>query len=136
MAMTTVDSSVLVAALQSWHAAHEPSAAVVRAHDLRVGSHVLLETYSVLTGGRSRPRSRPAAAVEALRRFAVAPMTLSDGGYLATLRRCAEKGVVGGAVYDALIAATARESGARLISRDRRAARTYDAIGVDHDLIV
>jgi predicted nucleic acid-binding protein len=42
---------------------------------------------------------------------------------------------VGGAIYDALVAATAQEAGARLVSRDRRAARTYEAIGARYELI-
>jgi hypothetical protein len=43
--------------------------------------------------------------------------------------------LVGGAVYDALIAAAARESGLRLMSLDHRAVRTYVAMGVDHQLL-
>jgi predicted nucleic acid-binding protein len=45
------------------------------------------------------------------------------------------KGVTGGAVYDALIAATVKHAGAKLLTRDRRALRTYQVIGVDHELL-
>jgi predicted nucleic acid-binding protein len=62
-------------------------------------------------------------------------LTLSPGSYLSTLRLCAQKGVVGGAIYDALIAATAQEVGARLVSRDRRAMRTYEVMGAGYELI-
>ena len=41
------------------------------------------------------------------------------------------RGLRGGALYDALIAATAREHGATLLSADRRAREAYEAIGVD-----
>jgi predicted nucleic acid-binding protein len=44
-------------------------------------------------------------------------------------------GIVGGAVYDALIAATSREAGAALVSLDQRAARVYRALGVEHTLL-
>lgn len=44
--------------------------------------------------------------------------------------------MAGGAIYDALIAATAKHAGAVLVTRDRRALPTYDTIGVRCDLIV
>lgn len=40
------------------------------------------------------------------------------------------RGIDGGAVYDALVAATARAHGATLTSADRRARPTYSALGV------
>ena len=132
--MTTVDSSVLIAALSTWHVAHKAAADVVKREGLRVGGHVLLETYAVLTGGALQHRVRPELAVRALAAFAP-PLTLSPEGHLATVRRCTSSGVQGGAVYDALVAATAAEAGASLISRDRRAARIYEIIGVAYDLI-
>lgn len=42
---------------------------------------------------------------------------------------------LGGAIYDAQIAATAKHHGLVLLSRDRRAATTYDLVGVDYELI-
>ena len=38
-------------------------------------------------------------------------------------------------VYDALIAATVRHAGARLLTRDRRAANTYERFGVEYELL-
>lgn len=46
------------------------------------------------------------------------------------VERCRVSGVSGGAVYDALVGLTAREAGARLVTRDERAARTYRALDV------
>jgi predicted nucleic acid-binding protein len=134
VALTTVDTSALVAALQRWHAAHPQAVAVLRRAEVRIGADVLAETFATLTGGRLQPRAQPRDALEALTRFGE-PLTLSAGGQLAVLRRCVEGGCVGGAAYDALVAATAREAGAHLVSRDRRAARTYDLVGVDYELI-
>ena len=62
------------------------------------------------------------------------PVSLSGEQYLATLQSCIEGALVGGAVYDALIGAAARESGLRLVSLDQRAVRTNSTMGVDHQL--
>jgi predicted nucleic acid-binding protein len=49
--------------------------------------------------------------------------------------RLAPLGIAGGAVYDALVAATAAEHGITLATRDRRAAETYRALDIDFELI-
>src|SRR2546427_8965141 len=136
MALNTVDSSVLIPVLQRSHLFHEQAIAAFRRGSLRIGAHVLLETYSTLTSGRMRPRARPQLVVEALLRLPGPPLTLSPTGYLSTLRRCAESGVVGGAIYDALVAATALEAGAVLATLDRRATRTYEVMGASYELIM
>lgn len=51
------------------------------------------------------------------------------------LRSLATSGVAGGSVYDALVGAAAKEHGLRLCTRDRRAAETYRAIGVNFELV-
>ena len=133
--MIAVDSSILIAALQQWHAAHESAARVMRRGQIRLPAHVLVETYSTLTGGRVKPRTHPRTAAAALQRLPGEPLTLSAAGCLGAIRRVAEQGLAGGAVYDALVAATALEGGATLVSRDRRAAATYAVIGVPYELI-
>jgi len=42
------------------------------------------------------------------------------------------EGVRGGAIYDALVAATASHQGTTLLTRDHRARVTYDLVGVDY----
>lgn len=49
--------------------------------------------------------------------------------------RPAELCIVGGAVYDALVAATAAEHGISLATRDRKAAETYRVLEIDFELI-
>lgn len=71
-----------------------------------------------------------------MRRFQWPPLVLSADGYDDLLDLAAEEDIVGGAVYDGLVAATAREAGATLLTRDRRAAVTYQLLGVDYRLIV
>jgi toxin FitB len=58
-------------------------------------------------------------------------LALDAAGQHSCLRRAVAEGLSGGAVYDALIAATAREHGAKLLSADRRARDAYEAMGVD-----
>jgi hypothetical protein len=43
--------------------------------------------------------------------------------------------LTGGATYDALVAAAARANGRRLLTRDRRAERTYRSIEVDYQFV-
>lgn len=47
------------------------------------------------------------------------------------MRTLASAGRIGGAVYDALVALTARLAGAVLVTADARAAATYDLVGVE-----
>jgi predicted nucleic acid-binding protein len=131
--MITVDSSVLIPALRQSHPAHEVARAALRQPRLRLLAHVTAETFAQLT--RTRPRVHPAVVVEALRALDKKPVALSGDQYLATLQSCADGALVGGAVYDALIAVAARESGLRLLSLDQRAVRTYATMGVDHRLL-
>lgn len=59
-----------------------------------------------------------------------------DGEQSASLReRLAPLGISGGATYDALVGEAARTAGHRLLTRDQRARRTYDLLGVDYELV-
>jgi predicted nucleic acid-binding protein len=51
------------------------------------------------------------------------------------LIRAARGGVTGGAVYDALIAATVHHAGGRLLTRDRRAIKVYEEFGIPYELV-
>lgn len=133
--MIAVDTSVVVAAFASWHEGHA-SAAAVLARKPRVPAHVLLETYSVLT--RLPPPHRAPAGLVAdfLReRFRKAPLALPAQAHLRLVEEAAAAGIAGGSIHDALIAATARHGRARLLTRDRRAAATYERVGVEHELL-
>ena len=73
-----------------------------------------------------------ATVLETLERDFPQPwLALDHDGQRACLHRAVEAGLRGGALYDALIAATAREHGATLLSADRRARDAYDAMGTD-----
>jgi predicted nucleic acid-binding protein len=123
------DSSVLVAALASHHDGHDRAVgALGDASGLIV--HAAFETCSVLSRLPEGLRLEAATVLEALERDFPQPwLALDQEGQRACLRRAVDAGLRGGALYDALLAATAREHGATLLSADRRAREAYEAIG-------
>lgn len=129
--LITADTSVVVAGLTGWHQAHQPSLQALRGIT-RLPGHVLVETTSVLTrlpGGRA---IAPTDVVHSLcSEFAGEPLCLSPSGHLEFLQAVARSRIVGGSVYDALVGFTAGVADALLRTRDRRALRTYELIGVE-----
>lgn len=129
--MIAVDSSVVIAALAEWHEGHAESLRVVQAAP-RLPAHAALEAFSVLTRLPPPVRLEPEAARAMLAEAFTEPfLTLSPKGYARVLDAAARSGIAGGAVYDAVIAATVRDAGARLVTRDLRAAATYDLFDVE-----
>jgi predicted nucleic acid-binding protein len=129
------DSSLVVAAFASWHENHE---AARRAVDtgVRLVEHCTLETLSVLTRLPAPHRASGGLVRDFLRqRFPTPFLRLTAKAYRKFLFELPERGIAGGAVYDALIAATAAEHGAELVSCDRRAASTYERYGISFALL-
>ena len=62
-------------------------------------------------------------------RFADPFLTLSENGYQELLATAAAGQILGGPAYGALIAFTAAEHNATLVSLDQRAAATYETVG-------
>ena len=135
--MIAADTSVVVPALAGWHEDHEVAYAFLdETPDVVLLGHVAVETYSVLTRLRPPRRARPEQVVQALRlTFPGSGPALSARAYLDLLEGAAAGGVQGGAVYDALVAATAREAGLELVSLDRRAAATYATAAARYRLL-
>lgn len=132
--MIAVDSSVLVAAFASWHERHGQARQVLGG--ARVIGHALMESYSVLTRLPQPHRAPPDVAAAFLAEStAQAPLVLSAERWLDLPGRLASLRVSGGAAYDALIAETAREADAVLLSLDVRAAPTYRAVGARYRLL-
>lgn len=130
-----VDTSVLVPALLADHEHHVACRVLVRGAAVPV--HVLLESFSVLT---RLPQPRRLAATTAAHVLgaafqASAVLTPTAGSQRTMVARLAGAGVVGGAVYDGLVAITTDEQGYVLLTRDRRAIRTYDVLGIDYRLV-
>ena len=124
-----IDTSVAVPALVVQHPMHEECRQLLRKHAPALPGHAWVETFAVLT----RMPLGPSGAADAFKMLThhlpevVWPTTASLEGFLS---RCTAASIRGGAVYDALVA-LAVPSGEVLVSRDRRAARTYRAMGVD-----
>lgn len=133
--MIAVDTSVVIAALVGDHAQHEVARPALEATPA-IPAHVALECYSVLTRLPLPGRIPAAAAAELLaREFGGRAIALSAGQQERLLAGLPGLGIVGGAVYDALVAATAREHGLTLATLDRRAAGTYEAVGAAFELL-
>ena len=129
-----LDTSVTVPALLPWHDAHRSC------HEASTGAaiaaHVMVETYSVLTRLPSPHRLAHTDASALLdRRFRDRLLVPSAALSHTIVSALAVADVSGSATYDGIIALTVAEHGARLLTRDQRAAVTYDALGVQYELV-
>jgi predicted nucleic acid-binding protein len=134
--LNAVDTSVAVAAALPWHESHDAGRSALADADAPALAQVVVETYSVLT--RLPPPQRvPASVARQYVRdtFSFPPLVLGVDGYARLLEVVAHEGIVGGAVYDAVVAATAREAGATLVTLDQRAVRTYRLLGIEYRLV-
>lgn len=68
-------------------------------------------------------------------RFPDPPLALDAARLHRLVRTLHEQGIVAGAVYDGLVAASAVAHGATLLTLDRRAAPTYRRCGARHRLL-
>jgi predicted nucleic acid-binding protein len=130
-----VDSSIAIAAILADHEAHELAEEALSQSATTI-AHVATETYSVLT------RLPPPLRLDATRAAAIVAarlpspcVTLDANSHARSPDRLAAAQVSGGATYDGLIALTAMEHDLELLSADRRAARTYSALGVRFQLL-
>jgi toxin FitB len=83
------------------------------------------------------PHRAPPGLVAAflVERFTEPPLALPAREHLRVVEQAAGGGITGGAIHDALIAATVRHAKAHLLTRDRRAAATYERFGVDFEIL-
>jgi predicted nucleic acid-binding protein len=129
----TPDSSVVIAAFASWNRQHEAAVEALEengVHDLL--AHAELEAYSVLTRLPDPFRAEPALVAEYLHKdYPGRRMVLPERERRNLLRRLASLSIAGGAVYDAMTAATAAHHGHSLLSCDRRAASVYSRLDVE-----
>lgn len=134
--MKAVDSSVVVAAFATWHE-HHTVAHQAMAGRPRLVAHAAVEAYSVLTRLPPPHRAHPSIVHTFITETFTDPfLTLSETGYQELLATVAAGQILGGAAYDALIAFTAAEHQATLLSLDQRAAATYEAVGATVEQLV
>ncbi len=129
--ISLVDTSVAIPLVVADHEAHELVVGELQSMRLGLSGHAWFETYSVLT--RLPPGARRSPAdVRAILAHDFPESSFLEASELPRLQdEMARLGIAGGAVYDALVGASARAAGRTLLSRDRRAAGTYAALGVD-----
>lgn len=134
-AALTCDTSVVIAGLSDWHARHRSC----RSGLLRIDwlpAQVFAESVSVLS---RLPHGRAISvgdAVRLVRQLAEGRIRQLRGDrYLLALTAVGSAGFGGGAVYDAIIGATAREHDATLLSVDAKAQRTYLAVGASFEML-
>ncbi len=99
-------------------------------------AHAALEAYSVLTRFPAPHRASAADVREFLRQsFDDNWLTLRGTAVAQLVDELATRGVHGGATYDGLIGLTARAAGLKLVTRDLRARKTYELLGVEVEFV-
>ena len=134
--MRAVDSSVVIAAFATWHEHHAIARKAMTTRP-RLVAHAAVESYSVLTRLPPPHRAHPSIVHAFItERFTEPFLTLSEPGYQELLATVAAGKILGGPAYDALIAFTAAEHQATLLSLDQRAAATYEIVGAAVEYIL
>src|SRR3954466_11094768 len=127
--LTLLDTSTAIALVVEDHEAHAATLETLRGRRLGLAGHAWFATYSVLTRLPGGLRRSPADVFRLLAqnfpdsRF-LGPAESADLGRAESVdlgSELARVGISGGAVYDALVGAAARQHGRRLVSGDVRA---------------
>lgn len=129
------DTSVAVAAIDRGHAAHGVCAAAVRSTRPALAGHAAWETFSVLTRMPGLLAVDAPTAADVIGRTFPQICWLAPDAAQTLYERMGTIGVVGGAVYDALVGEAARSNGRMLLTRDLRARRTYELLGVPYEFV-
>ena len=130
-----LDTSAAVALVVEDHEAHVATLEAVRGRRLGLAGHAWFETYSVLTRLPGELRRSPVDVVRLLAQDFPASAFLAENAASALGPELARLGISGGAVYDALVGAAARQRGLELVSGDARARPVYEALGTRVRLI-
>jgi predicted nucleic acid-binding protein len=130
-----LDTSTAVALVVDDHEAHVATLDAVRGRRLGLAGHAWFEAYSVLTRLPAGLRRTPADALRLLAHNFPASGFLGEAQAADLANELAELGISGGAVYDALVGAAARQHRRPLVSADARARPVYEALGVEIELI-
>ncbi|WP_102145642.1 type II toxin-antitoxin system VapC family toxin [Mycobacterium hubeiense] len=129
------DTSVAVAALDPAHEAHPACRrALVKLRPALAG-HAVFETYSVLTRLPLPLRLSASQASAVLAAAFPGDCWLNAAETRRLRERLASLDIVGGSVYDALVGQAAVTNHRTLLTRDRRAERTYRSLGVEYRFV-
>lgn len=130
-----VDTSVAVPLLVQTHSAHRLVVEWWRGRPVALSGHALVETYSVLTRLPGDVRVEAVDAARLLSERFEAPLLLKPSDAKRVPELLAGLGVAGGAAYDAIVALAAVTNHCVLATRDARARITYQAVGVEVDVV-
>lgn len=130
-----VDTSVAVALSVANHEFHTATIDALDGRRLGLAGHAAFETFSVLTRLPAPARRPPGVVAHLMRENFPGTRFLTVEGAAELLARFAGGEFAGGAVYDALVGATAIEHGSTLATLDRRALDVYRVLGVDVELL-
>jgi predicted nucleic acid-binding protein len=135
MAPLVLDTSLSVPLLSTQHPVHPQVVRWWGGREISLPSHAVAETYSVLTRLPGTLSLEPDQAARLIsERFG--PSLLMRAPTARQLpTRLSDAGIRGGAVYDAIIGLIAVDHNVVLATRDRRAARTYEAVGATVELV-
>jgi len=133
--LALLDTSAAIALVVEDHDAHSATMEAVGGRRLGLSGHAWFETYSVLTRLPGAQRRSPADARRLLEHDFPESVFLDGRGSAELGPEIARLGISGGAVYDALVGAAARQHGRRLVTGDQRARTTYEALGVDVEIV-
>ena len=107
----------------------------VRGHRPALAGHAAFELFAVLTRLPGQLFVDASEAAMLIDRVFPDVAWLSGESSRGLHGRLATTGILGGAVYDALVGEAAQTNGRRLLTRDLRARRTYDLLGIDYRVI-
>lgn len=124
-----IDTSVAIPLLVQTHREHVAVVSWWSGRPLALSGHALVETYSVLTRLPADLRLAAHDAVSLLADRFEKPLLLPGRTAARLPQVLSERGIAGGAVYDALVALAAVAHGIELATRDARAKATYEAVG-------
>lgn len=129
------DTSFAVAALDPAHEAHAACRQALVELRPALAGHATFETYSVLTRLPLPLRLSASQAASVLAAAFPEDCWLDAAGTRQLRQRLAGLDIVGGSVYDALVGQAAVTNRRRLLTRDRRAERTYRSLDVEYRFV-
>jgi len=127
---SAIDTSVSVPLILTTHPSHSAVAQWVGGKALHLCGHAAVETYSVLTRLPMGVRLGALETAQFLDELFAGVLVMPEHLAASAYRELAHCGIEGGAAYDGLIGLVARAHDAVLLTRDRRARGTYEALGV------
>ena len=125
-----LDSSCAIALCLADHVNHEAAIAAVGTRRVGLAGHAWFETFSVLTRLPVPQRRSVQEVTVLLERNFPASVFADEQAQRAFSRELLHLQVAGGAIYDGLVAMTARAAKLPLLTNDRRAIATYAQLGV------